>query len=340
MTLDKIKADLKSSPKTWLITGCAGFIGSNLLEFLLSANQKVVGLDNFSTGYQKNLDQVAAIVGPVLWENFTFVEGDLRDLETCRKVCEGVDYVLHQGALGSVPRSIKDPITSNNVNVGGTLNIYVAARDAKVKRVIFASSSSVYGDDKNLPKVEENVGNPLSPYAITKKIKELYARVFTEQYGIEILGIRYFNVFGPRQDPTGAYAAVIPKWVSALIKNEEVTIFGDGKTSRDFTYIDNVVALNILSATIDKKIPAGMVLNGALGDTTSLNDLIELLRKNLVKNHKHLEKFKPKYADFRPGDIQHSMANMGKTKEFLNYTPLVKIGEGIEKAIVWYEKNL
>lgn len=339
-TLIEIKEKLKINQRTWLITGCAGFIGSNLLEFLLSANQKVVGLDNFATGFQKNLDQVQEIVGPTLWKNFSFTQGDLRDVETCQKVCRGVDYVLHQGALGSVPRSIKDPKTSNDVNIGGTLNIFLAARDEKVKRVVFASSSSVYGDDKNLPKIESQVGSPLSPYAVTKKVKELYAKVCSEQYAVEILGIRYFNVFGPRQNPEGAYAAVIPKWVTALIKNEEVIIYGDGKTSRDFTYIDNVIALNILAATVEKKIEPGTIINGALGDTTSLNDLLEMIRQNLVGTYPHLINFKAQYSDFRAGDIMHSMANMEKAKELLNYVPLVKINEGIEKSLKWYTNNI
>lgn len=338
--LNEIKEGLLLKPNTWLITGCAGFIGSNLLEFLLSSNQKVVGLDNFSTGFQSNLDQVKAIVGADLWKNFNFIEGDLRDLETCQKACANVDYVLHQGALGSVPRSINDPLTSNNVNINGTLNLFVSARDNKVKRVIFASSSSVYGDDATLPKVEHHVGNPLSPYAVTKKVNELYARVFTEQYGLEILGIRYFNVFGPRQNPEGAYAAVIPKWVKALIKNEDIVIFGDGKTSRDFTYVDNVVALNILAATASKKIEAGTIINGALGDSTSLNDLFDMLRSNLATTYPHLQDTKPAYKDFRAGDIAHSMANMSKAKEILNYDPIVKIDDGIKKALNWYRENI
>jgi UDP-N-acetylglucosamine 4-epimerase len=338
--LSILKEELKLNPKTWLVTGCAGFIGSNLLEFLLSSEQKVVGLDNFATGFQKNLDQVEAIVGPKLWKNFNFIEGDLRDLETCMIACENVDYILHQGALGSVPRSVKDPKTSNDVNIGGTLNIFVAGRDQKVKRIIFASSSSVYGDNEILPKVEENVGNPLSPYAVTKKVKELYARVFSEQYGIEILAIRYFNVFGPRQNPEGAYAAVIPKWVKALIKNEEVVIFGDGETSRDFTYIENVIALNVLTATHNKPIEPGTIINGALGDTTTLNDLLEVLRSNLVKDYPHLIDFKPRYESFRAGDIRHSMANMNKAQLLFGYSPLVRIHEGVEKALNWYSDNI
>lgn len=335
-----LEKELKKHQYTWLITGVAGFIGSNLLEFLLKTNQKVIGLDNFSTGFQKNLDQVKDLVGKEKWENFKFIEGNLTNLETCQKVCFGVDFILHQGALGSVPRSIANPIASNDNNVNGTLNIFIAGRDQKVKRIIFASSSSVYGDDKTLPKMENVVGNPLSPYAITKKVKELYAKVFSEQYGIEILGIRYFNVFGPRQNPEGAYAAVIPKWVKSLIKNEDVYINGDGETSRDFTHIDNVIALNIITCLHQEKIPAGTIINGALGDTTSLNKLLNILVENLKPTYSHLNSFQPIYKEFRAGDIKDSMANMNKAKELFNYTPLVKIDEGIKRTLDWYTHNI
>jgi len=331
---------LEGKQYKWLVTGCAGFIGSNIIKFLLENNQLVVGLDNFATGFQHNLDEIKGLVTADKWNNFKFIEGDIRDLDTCLEASKEADYVLHQGALGSVPRSIKDPITSNNVNLNGTLNMFVAARDNGIKRVVFASSSSVYGDDTNSPKLEEKVGNPLSPYAITKKGKELYAKVFSEQYGLEIIGLRYFNVFGPRQNPNGPYAAVIPKWVEAMIKNKPVAIFGDGETSRDFTYIDNVIALNVLSAISENSIPAGTILNGALGDTTSLNDLFEKIRVRLAQDYPHLKDFKVSHQDFRPGDIRHSLADISKAKNLVGYKPLVDINKGLDKALKWYCENL
>lgn len=335
-TLNSLSIELRKNPKKWLVTGVAGFIGSNILEFLLDSDQEVIGLDNFSTGSPENLADVKSKVGKDKWNKFHFIEGDLRDKDLCIKACSGVDYILHQGALGSVPRSIKDPITSNDVNVNGTLNIFWAAKESNVRRVIYASSSSVYGDDPELPKREEKVGNPLSPYAVTKKVNEIYARVFSLQYDLEIVGIRYFNVFGPRQNPNGPYAAVIPKWISAMINGEEVVIHGDGSTSRDFTFVDNVVALNILSAISNIKIEKGLVINGALGDTTSLNELFEMLRSGLEKRFKHLNKFQPKYSEFRAGDIKHSQANMDRASLIFNYSPLIKVSEGIEKTLNWY----
>ncbi len=245
---DTVKNELSSSPRKWLVTGCAGFIGSNLLESLLKLGQTVVGLDNFATGYQRNLDEVRGSVTPEQWARFTFIEGDIRDLEACRRAVQGVDFVLHQAALGSVPRSLNDPITTNEVNIGGFLNMLVAARDAEVKSFVYAASSSTYGDHPALPKVEENIGNPLSPYAVTKYVNELYADVFARSYGFEAVGLRYFNVFGKRQDPDGAYAAVIPKWTAAMIQGKDVTINGDGETSRDFCFVDNAVQANILAA--------------------------------------------------------------------------------------------
>ena len=288
-----LKTHLKTTPSTWLITGVAGFIGSNLLETLLQLNQKVVGLDNFSTGYQHNLDEVRDEVIPDQWSSFTFIEGDIRNLEDCQQACKDVDYVLHQAALGSVPRSLEDPITTNQVNIDGFLNMLVAARDAKVKRFVYAASSSTYGDHPDLPKVEDKIGKPLSPYAVTKLANELYADVFARTYGFKTIGLRYFNIFGKRQDPNGAYAAVIPKWIAAMIKNETVYINGDGETSRDFCYIENAVQANLLAAAVEDEDAINQVYNVAVGDRTSLNELFALLREGLLKSFPHLEQFTP-----------------------------------------------
>lgn len=334
--------ELKTNPKTWLITGVAGFIGSNLLEKLLRLNQKVIGLDNFSTGYKENLDDVKNALesdGVKTWSNFRMIEGDIRSLDTCKEAISGCDYVLHQGALGSVPRSINDPIASNESNVVGTLNIFWAAKEMNVKRVVYASSSSVYGDNEDLPKVEEIVGHPLSPYAVTKKVTELYGKVFSEQYDLDLIGIRYFNVFGPRQNPNGPYAAVIPKWTLALIKNDDVQIYGDGKTSRDFTYIENVIQMNILSA-VTEDLPKGIVFNGALNSTTSLTDLYGMIRDEVAKTHLSASGKQPSYTDFRAGDIRHSNANIEKATKLLGYEPTHNILEGMPLAINWYKENL
>ncbi len=274
---------LSVNPKTWLITGTAGFIGSNLLEHLLKLNQRVVGLDNFATGHQSNLDEVQSLVSPEQWSRFTFIEGDIRNLEDCARACEGVDYVLHQAALGSVPRSLNDPITTNAANITGFLNMLVAARDAGVKSFTYAASSSTYGDHPALPKVEENIGKPLSPYAVTKYVNELYAEVFARSYGFKAIGLRYFNVFGKRQDPGGAYAAVIPKWTAAMVRGEDVFINGDGDTSRDFCFIENAVQANLLAATAEDS-AKNEVYNVAVGDRTTLNDLFAALKSALAEN--------------------------------------------------------
>lgn len=338
-TFERLCEDFKVSQKTWLVTGVAGFIGSNLLEFLLLHNQKVVGLDNFSTGYQKNLDEVKEIVGDEKYENFTFIEGDIVDFSTCQKACENVDIILHQAALGSVPRSIEDPITSNLSNITGFLNMLTAAKDAKIKRFIYASSSSVYGDSEELPKVEERTGNLLSPYAVTKYTNELYANVFTKTYEIECIGLRYFNVFGKRQDPNGAYAAVIPKWVDSLLKNEEIFINGDGKTSRDFCYIENVIQMNLLAGTTLNKEAFGTAFNVAIGGRTTLNELYTLINNELKSRVDILSDKEPTYRDFRDGDIRHSNANISKAKEIVGYSPSHTIEAGMTLATDWYIKN-
>lgn len=322
--------------RKWLITGAAGFIGSNIVETLLRDNQQVIGLDNFSTGYQKNLDEVRALVSNEQWARFRFIEGDIRDLATCHDACSGVDYVLHQAALGSVPRSIEDPINTNRTNIDGFLNMLVAARDAGVKRFVYAASSSTYGDHPDLPKVEEKIGKPLSPYAVTKVVNELYADVFAKTYGMDCIGLRYFNVFGGRQDPDGAYAAVIPKWTSALIHGEPVFINGDGETSRDFCYIDNAVQANLLAATATHPQAGNQVYNVAVGDRTTLNELFAEIRAQLLPRHPHLADAQPTYRDFRPGDVRHSLADISKAQELLGYAPTHRLREGLSEAVQWY----
>ena len=326
---------LKQNPKTWLVTGVAGFIGSNLLETLLKLDQTVVGLDNFATGHQHNLDEVQSLVTPEQWAKFSFIEGDIRDLEDCQKACSGVDYVLHQAALGSVPRSIADPITTNAANITGFLNMLTAARDAEVKSFTYAASSSTYGDHPALPKVEENIGKPLSPYAVTKYVNELYADVFARTYGFKAIGLRYFNVFGKRQDPNGAYAAVIPKWTAAMIAGDDVFINGDGETSRDFCFIENTVQANILAATTQNDEAKNQVYNVAVGDRTTLNDLFNAIKVALNESGVVYEK-EPIYREFRAGDVRHSQASIEKIKSFLDYQPNYKIGSGIELAVSWY----
>lgn len=341
---DKTVEQLKLEQKCWLVTGVAGFIGSNLAEFLLQHNQKVVGLDNFSTGYQKNIDEALASVNPQQAENFTFIQGDIADFATCEKACKGVDIVLHQAALGSVPRSIADPITSNNSNVTGFLNMLTAAKDAGIKRFVYASSSSVYGDSQELPKVEERTGSLLSPYAVMKMSNELYAGVFKRTYGIETIGLRYFNVFGKRQDPDGAYAAVIPKWVSSLIQGEDVYINGDGETSRDFTYIDNVIQMNILAGLTTNEKAFGEAFNVAVGGRNTLNELYKIIVENLqqfkIQNSKFNIDAKPVYRDFRAGDIRHSNADITKAKTVVGYTPTHTIYQGMKEAITWYVEHV
>ena len=328
---------LQHAPKTWLVTGVAGFIGSNLLETLLRLNQKVVGLDNFATGHQHNLDEVQGLVTPEQWANFKFYEGDIRNLEDCKKACANVDYVLHQAALGSVPRSIADPIATNAANITGFLNMLVAARDAKVSSFTYAASSSTYGDHPALPKVEENIGNPLSPYAVTKYVNELYADVFARTYGFKTIGLRYFNVFGKRQDPTGAYAAVIPKWTAAMIAGDDVFINGDGETSRDFCFIENTVQANILAATTQNEEAKNQVYNVAVGDRTTLNDLFNAIKAALNENGVIYTKA-PIYREFRAGDVRHSQASIEKIKNLLGYEPQFVISRGIESAMPWYIK--
>ena len=331
---------LNEQPKKWLITGVAGFIGSNLLETLLKNNQQVVGLDNFSTGHQHNFDQVKELVSPEQWGGFTFIEGDIRKLEDCKKACNSVDYVLHQAALGSVPRSLEDPILTNENNLTGYLNMLVAARDANVKRFVYAASSSTYGDHPDLPKVEDKIGNPLSPYAVTKVVNELYAQVFARTYDFKTIGLRYFNIFGQRQDPNGAYAAVIPKWVADMIADEPVYINGDGETSRDFCYIDNVMQANILSATTENPDAVDQVYNVAVGDRTTLNELFESIRTGLMGKFTHLEEYKATYRDFRAGDVRHSLADVSKAEKLLGYQPTHHIEEGMNVALSWYVKDI
>lgn len=329
---------LQTEPATWLVTGCAGFIGSNLLETLLAMDQHVVGLDNFSTGYRHNLDEVKATVTPEQWARFVFYDGDIRDVDICRKAVRGVKYVLHQAALGSVPRSLEDPLTTNDVNITGFLNMLVAARDAGVTSFVYAASSSTYGDHEALPKVEDRIGRPLSPYAVTKFVNELYADVFARSYGFGSIGLRYFNVFGRRQDPDGAYAAVIPKWIAAMIRGDDVVINGDGQTSRDFCHIDNVVQANILAAMAQ---PEGVnqVYNVAYSGRTTLKELFDYLSKALA-NHGIDYSRPPVYADFRPGDVRHSQADISKARQLLGYEPLNDVVRGLEVSMPWYTQFL
>lgn len=334
-----VKEQLRENRYHWLVTGAAGFIGSNLVEALLKLNQRVTGLDNFATGHRHNLDQVRELVGEEAWSRFDFIEGDIRNGADCARVCHGVHYVLHQAALGSVSRSIEDPVATNETNVSGFLNMLVAARDAKVKRFVYAASSSTYGDHPALPKVESQIGNPLSPYAVTKYVNELYADVFGRCYGLESIGLRYFNVFGPRQDPHGAYAAVIPQWVAAMIEGRALYINGDGETSRDFCFIDNVVQANLLAAAASSE-AANQVYNVALNERTSLNQLHEMMRALLVGQFPHLANHKPQFKDFRAGDVRHSQADITKAATMLGFEPTHRIGEGLRQAMAWYVRNL
>ncbi|WP_201593701.1 NAD-dependent epimerase/dehydratase family protein [Psychrobacter sp. Pi2-51] len=335
---EKVKAALVDEPKTWLITGVAGFIGSNLLETLLILNQKVVGLDNFATGFQHNLDEVQSLVSEEQWARFSFMEGDIRQLGDCEKACQSVDYVLHQAALGSVPRSIADPINTNDTNISGYLNMLVAARDAKVASFTYAASSSTYGDHPALPKVEDAIGKPLSPYAVTKYVNELYAEVFTRTYGFKTIGLRYFNIFGKRQTPDGAYAAVIPKWTAAMIQGDDVYINGDGDTSRDFNFIENAVQANILAATANDD-AKNEVYNVAVGGRTTLNTLFTALQEQLAANGVSYSQ-EAVYRDFREGDVRHSQADISKIQNALGYVPHFDIVQGIEKAMPWYVGSL
>jgi UDP-N-acetylglucosamine 4-epimerase len=327
--------DLPLTPKKWLISGVAGFIGSNLLETLLKLDQFVVGLDNFATGHLHNLEEVKQQVSPEQWSRFKLIEGDIRDLEACNAACAGVNYVLHQAALGSVPRSLNDPITTNSTNIDGFLNMLVAARDAKVESFTYAASSSTYGDHPGLPKVEDVIGKPLSPYAVTKYVNELYADVFARCYGFKTIGLRYFNVFGKRQDPAGAYAAVIPKWTASMIKGEDVFINGDGQTSRDFCFIENTVQANLLAATTKDEKALNQVYNVAVSGRTDLNLLFATLKSELALSGVDYTK-EAVYREFRAGDVRHSQADITKISEFLGYAPAFDIEQGIAKAMPWY----
>jgi len=345
---EDFQGHLISNQYTWLVTGVAGFVGSNLLEKLLILNQKVIGLDNFETGFQYNIDQALddareklEIDGKEFEEsNFKLINGDIRVLEDCQQACKGIDYVLHEAALGSVPRSIENPIHTNKANIDGFLNMLVAAKDAKVKRFVYAASSSTYGDHPDLPKVEDKIGKPLSPYSVTKVVNELYADVFAKTYGFKTIGLRYFNIFGKRQNPNGAYAAVIPKWVSSIINDEEVFINGDGETSRDFCYIDNTVQMNILAALVENGDATNQVYNVALNDRTSLNRLYQMIEERLIQRVDGLSKNAPVYRDFRAGDVMHSLADITKAKKLLGYQPTHRISEGLDEAMDWYVASL
>jgi UDP-N-acetylglucosamine 4-epimerase len=340
MRYEQVRAELVKSPRNWLITGAAGFIGSNLLQTLLELDQRVVGFDNFATGHAANLQEVERSVESAQWQRFSFIEGDIRDTDACRRACEGVDFVLHQAALGSVPRSIQDPITTNSVNIGGSLEMLTAARSAGVKRFVYAASSSTYGDHPGLPKVESLIGKPLSPYAVTKLANELYADVFASTYGFPSIGLRYFNIFGARQDPDGPYAAVIPKWTAALINHQPVFINGDGETSRDFCYVANAVQANLLAATTSDPAAINQVYNVAVGQRTSLNELLEHLRAMLAPRFAHLSGFTPIYRDFQAGDVRHSLADISKANHLLGYEPTHTIGDGLSEAMAWYLRHL
>ncbi|MFT7005000.1 MAG: UDP-N-acetylglucosamine 4-epimerase [Sulfurimonas sp.] len=335
-----IKEKLIKNPKKWLVTGCAGFIGSNLVEVLLQLNQTVVGLDNFSTGYQHNLADIEKNITPEQWKRFVFVEGDITNFDTCMSVTKDVNIVLHQAALGSVPRSIDNPIITNNANLTGFLNMLTAAKENGVKSFVYASSSSVYGDSGELPKVEERTGNLLSPYAVTKYANELYMGVFHKCYGMQAIGLRYFNVFGKRQDPNGAYAAVMPKWIGQMLSGEDVYINGDGETSRDFTYIDNVLQANIMAGTTTNAEAFGKAYNTAAGGRETLNNLYQAIAKELKENLPYLEIKEPIYRDFRAGDIRHSNANIDKAKKLLGYKPTHTLEDGLKESIQWYINDI
>jgi UDP-N-acetylglucosamine 4-epimerase len=333
---EAVLREVRQRPRTWLVTGAAGFIGSNLTEHLLRLGQRVVGLDNFSTGSRENLDDVRELVGPQAWSRLTFVEGDIRDLATCQDLCARVDVVLHQAALGSVPRSIENPLATHQSNVDGFLNILLAARDARVRRFVFAASSSTYGDHPVLPRVEERIGRPLSPYAVTKYVNELYAGVFERTYGMQTIGLRYFNVFGRRQNPDGPYAAVIPKWVASLLSGEECVIYGDGENSRDFCHVDNVAQANLLAALAEGPDVTGQVYNVACGERTTLNELFGMIRDGLSRNRPELADARPRYLDFRPGDVRHSHADLSKITRVLGYAPTRSVQAGLRETLDWY----
>lgn len=337
MNYEELRSDLRHSPRQWLVTGVAGFIGSNLLEELLKLDQPVVGLDNLSTGKLENLDEVKGLVHPEQWRRFQFIQGDICDLETCERACDGVDYVLHQAALGSVPRSIENPIGSHQSNVSGFLNMLVAARGAHVKRFVYASSSAVYGDHPALPKAEPHTGRPLSPYAATKAMNETYAEVFARTYGMETVGLRYFNVFGPRQNPQGPYAAVIPLWIKAVLEGSTVFINGDGETSRDFCYVANVIQANLLAAMVSDPDAVNQVYNIAVGDQTTLNKLFEFIWRGLKGDAPGVEPRRPLHRGFRAGDVRHSLADIRKARRLLRYAPEYTIRQGLDATLGWYQ---
>jgi|TARA_B110000503_G_scaffold86243_1_gene131326 UDP-N-acetylglucosamine/UDP-N-acetylgalactosamine 4-epimerase len=332
------KKELIKNPKIWLITGVAGFIGSNLLEALLQLGQTVIGIDNFSNGHVQNLTAVKNTAGKH-WSNFTFHEADIRNLDDCLEGCKNVNYVLHQAALGSIPRSIANPILTNDSNINGFLNMLVASKDSKIKRFVYAASSSTYGDHPGLPKVEDIIGKPLSPYAITKYVNELYAEVFSSIYGMETIGLRYFNVFGPKQSPSGAYAAVIPKWINSLLSGVPCSINGDGSTSRDFCYIENVVQANILAATSTHANAVNQVYNIAYGGGTSLNELFAFLVKAIIDKGISVIEKNPIYQDFRTGDVLHSLADISKAQKYLDYNPSHNAQEGLKETVKWFIEN-
>ena len=334
--LEHALAELRGAPRTFLVTGAAGFIGSHLLETLLGLGQRVVGLDDFSTGHRHNLALVCEAVGDEAWQRLAFIEGDIRDVTTCRNACAGVDVVLHQAALGSVPRSLEDPIATHAVNATGFLHMLVAARDAGVRRFVYAASSSTYGDHAGLPKVENTIGQPLSPYAVTKYVDELYAGVFARCYGVRSVGLRYFNIFGPRQDPDGAYAAVIPRWAKAILAGEAVYINGDGQTSRDFCYVANAVQANLLAATTSEERALDQVYNVAVGDQTTLLELHAMLTDRLTRRRPELQAAAPIHRDFRSGDVRHSLADITKAEKLLGYAPTHRIREGLDATADWH----
>jgi UDP-N-acetylglucosamine/UDP-N-acetylgalactosamine 4-epimerase len=336
-TYEDVQDRIRSRSRTWLITGAAGFIGSHLVEALLKLDQRVVGLDNLSTGSRNNVREA---VGTRQWRKFTFIEGDIRSLDQCRRACRSVDIVLHQAALGSVPRSIEDPIGAHESNVTGFLNMLVAAHGAGASRFVYAGSSATYGDQTASPKVEPHLGRPLSPYAVTKYVNELYAEIFARCYGFESIGLRYFNVFGPRQDPNGAYAAVIPKWISSMIRNEPVYVNGDGETTRDFCYIENVVQANLLAAQVDDPAAVNEVYNVALSERTSLNELFGTLRSLLEPRYPGLHALRPVYRETRAGDVRASHADIGKARRLLGYRPVWGVRQGLARSIDWYVAKL
>lgn len=337
---DELQSELLAAPKQWLVTGVGGFIGSNLLEALLKLNQSVVGLDNFATGKRANLEQVQALVTPAQWNQFRFIEGSICDSAICRRVTAGVDFVLHQAALGSVPRSMLEPLGAHEANVTGFVTLLDAARNARVQRFVYASSSAVYGDHPGLPKVEDKLGQPLSPYAATKLINEVYAQTYAKAYGCECIGLRYFNVFGPRQDPDGAYAAVIPKWIAALLRREPVRINGDGETSRDFCFVANVVQANLLAATTANPEAVNQAYNIAVGERTTLNELFQLLQSGLRRRDPALPEQRPMYQDFRAGDVRHSLADISRAQRQLGYVPTQQVRDGLDLALEWYCHNV